>query len=102
MGNDDDHRQAPSRLGPLAACESVLDTLRRYEDRDAAIVRLEAEIEEAHATLLARLVRKLEHSRSLGAPASAGRAEPVAGGGVNWIPVARGVQKLGQLWSAVC
>ena len=42
-------------LVPLETCERVLDALRRYDERDAAIDVLIEDIEEARAGLLARL-----------------------------------------------
>lgn len=40
---------------PLETCERVLDALRRYDKRDAAIEALAADIERERARLLALL-----------------------------------------------
>jgi hypothetical protein len=45
---------------PLKMVEHVLDVLRRDEDRDAAIERLIAELEDERAVLLAARLRRRE------------------------------------------
>jgi hypothetical protein len=49
---------ATSVLVPLRTCERVLDALRRYDERDAAVEALAAEIERARAKLLSELYGK--------------------------------------------
>jgi hypothetical protein len=45
-------------LVPLRTCERVLDALRRYEERDAAVDALVAEIERVRSNLLSELYGK--------------------------------------------